>query len=135
MTDTQLTGQGWAFPVRFIGPGLAPEMVNGEEEIRQALNILIGTGLGERVMRPDWGSPVSDFLFAEPNTDNLAMLSEKIADTVVRNEPRVLVDRINVDDSEAPNGIVLIELSYTIRDTNTRSNLVYPFYLQENSTG
>lgn len=133
MSDSQLIGQGWAFPVQFYGPGQGPVMVTGNEEIQQALRILMGTALGERAMRPDWGSPLPDFLFGELDTDTVSLLSEKIANTVLNNERRIDLHSVDVDDSQGPEGLLNIQLSYTIRETNTRENMVYPFYVRENS--
>jgi len=131
MSDTQLAGRGWAFPIQFHPPGLGPKMVDGPTEIQQALEILITTTLGERAMRPDWGSPLPDFLFTELEHDSIALLSEKLANAIINHEPRINLDSVDIDDSAAGDGLLLINISYVIRDTNARDNLVYPFYLLE----
>jgi len=135
MSDSQLTGRGWSFPPVFSNPALGPAMVEGDEDIRQALRILIDTRLGERAMRPEFGSPLADFMFSELDADSVSLLSERLADVIVRYEPRIDLESVDVDDSEGPDGILNVQIHYTIRETNTRDNLVYPFYLLENTTG
>ncbi|WP_461535201.1 GPW/gp25 family protein [Spongorhabdus nitratireducens] len=132
MSDTQLIGRGWGFPVQFHAPGQSPVMVSGEDDVRQALYILLGTALGERAMRPDWGSPLADFMFAEMDAATLARLREQLASIIVSEEARIELHQITVDDSSAADGVLLIMLDYSHRITNTRDNMVYPFYLQEN---
>ncbi len=131
MSDKQLAGRGWAFPVQFHPPGQGPMMVEGDEEIRQALEILITTALGERAMRPGWGSPLPDFLFTELEHNSLALLSEKLSNTLINHEPRINLEAVEIDDSGAGDGLLLLNIRYVLRETNARDNLVYPFYLLE----
>jgi len=133
MSEQLLAGRGWNFPVHFHPPGKGPVMVSGNDDIRQALEILISTTLGERAMRPDWGSPLPEFMFSLLDTDAVALLSEKLAETIQSQERRIELHSVDVDDSSGPDGLLLINISYSVRETNTRDNLVYPFYLLENS--
>lgn len=134
MSESQLIGRGWHYPPRFNKPGLGPEMVDGVEEIRQSLHILIGTSLGERTMRPEFGTPLAEYQFASLDYDSLSMLSERMTDAIDRLEPRINLERVDVDASEGASGLLKINVVYVIRSTNTRDNLVYPFYLQEQTT-
>ena len=134
MSDSQLTGRGWHFPPRFITPGSGPEMVDGEEDIRQSLRILMGTALGERIMRPGFGTPIAEYQFTSLDYDSLSMLSERMTDAIDRLEPRINLERVDVDASEGAEGMLKINVVYVIRSTNARDNYVYPFYLQEQRT-
>ena len=131
MSDSQLVGRGWHFPPRFAAPGTGPLMVEGAEDIRQSLNILIGTALGERTMRPGFGTPIADFQFTSLDYDSLSMLSERMTDAIDRLEPRINLERVDIDATDGSDGIIRISVAYVIRDTNARDNYVYPFYLQE----
>lgn len=132
MSTNPIIGQGWGFPVLFQSPDLGVNLVSGHEDIRQSLHILLGTALGERAMRPEWGSVLASYLFMEMTTDNLSYLSEQVADAINRNERRIELHGVDVDTSMATAGMLLIQINYTVRATNTRDNMVYPFYLQEN---
>ena len=134
MSDSQLVGRGWHFPPRFASPGNGPVMVEGDEDIRQSLSILIGTSLGERVMRSGFGTPIADFQFTSLDYDSLSMLSERMTDAIDRLEPRINLERVDVDATDGAEGLLKISVVYIIRSTNARDNFVYPFYLQEQST-
>ncbi|MET4696913.1 GPW/gp25 family protein [Endozoicomonas lisbonensis] len=134
MSESQLTGRGWHFPPYFSSPANGPMMVEAEEEIRQSLRILIGTALGERIMRPGFGTPLAEFQFTSLDYDSLSMLSERMSDAIDRLEPRINLKRVDVDASNGADGLLTINVVYMIRDTNARDNLVYPFYLQEQRT-
>jgi len=125
-------GKGWAFP---IGVNAADEIATAiyEEDVRQAVRIILGTEPGERVMRPDFGAGLRGLMFEPINRTTIALAQHRVQQALVLWEPRI--DSINVKvDADPPNGRLLIEVSYRIRTTNTFYNLVYPFYLQEQGT-
>lgn len=134
MSDSQLIGRGWSFPPDFFNPMQGPEMVTDEDEIRQALRVIIDTHFGERAMRPDFGSPVADFMFGSLDAGAIAILAEKLSDVLLRFEPRIELESVEVDDSKGMDGLLTIQVDYRVRQTNVRDNLVYPFYLQEASS-
>ena len=134
MSDSQLIGRGWHFPPRFITPGAGPVMVDGIEDIRQSLHILMGTALGERIMQPGFGTPIAEYQFTSLDYDSLSMLSERMTDAIDRLEPRINLEKVDVDASEGAEGVLKINVVYVIRSTNARDNDVYPFYLQEQRT-
>ncbi len=116
-----------AFP-----PGLNPNgtlrVSKNEESIRQAIRIILSTPLGQRPMRPEFGCGVHKYVFEELNAANLARIREEVREALVRWEPRIVLEKIDVRPED---GQALVEITYRIRATNHRQNLVWPFYLKE----
>lgn len=121
-------GKGWSFPPEFSEKGKI-NMVTDDEDIRQSLSVLLDTSPGERVHRPQFGCNLRAFLYEPMSTSTQARMKDEIEKAVLLFEPRIMVDHISFS-SESDN-ILLITLDYTIRQTNRRSNMVYPFYLGE----
>lgn len=124
-------GSGWAFPVAPASGRTA--MVAYEEDVRQAILIILGTDPGERVMRPDFGAGLSAFVFEPMNQATLESLRRRVTESLIDWEPRIDVERVNVEARPA-DGQVLIDVTYRVRATNSRTNLVYPFYLNEGAS-
>lgn len=131
--DASFWGTGWAFPPSFNQQTGEVEMVSAEADILQSLHIILSTQPGERLMQPTFGCELSQFLFEDIRQGLITSLRSVVADALLYHETRIKVDRIDVDASPSEVGLLLISIDYTIRQTNTRSNLVYPFYLQEAS--
>ncbi len=123
-------GVGWAFPPQVAADGKIAEAFY-DEDIRQAIRIILGTNPGERVMRPDFGAGLSTFVFEPVNTTTIARIKTRVQEALVDWEPRIDVLEVKVTPKGAQANILLIELTYRVRATNTLQNLVYPFYLQE----
>lgn len=126
-------GKGWSFPPEFFSNGAEVEMVSGEEDIRQSLHILLSTSWGERTMFSAYGCELSRYLFEEIDQGLVNGLKSVVGNSILNNEPRIDVDRIEVDQSNENLGLILISIDYTVRTTNNRYNLVYPFYINEAS--
>jgi len=124
-------GRGWGFPPNFTRSGKRALMVSGEEEIRQALRILFGTAPGERVMHPTYGCGLKRLVFEGMSAATLAEVKAVVERAVLFHEPRVILHEVSVAVADPTGGRLAITLDYTIRSTNTRSNMVYPFYLLE----
>ena len=132
MADTSpkaFLGRGWAFPA-------APDASGGigmsvyEEDVRQAVRIILGTAQGERVMRPDFGAGLRELVFSPINTTTMALVRHRVEQALVDWEPRI--DNVTVlVSAEPPLGKLRIDINYRLRATNTFYNLVYPFYLYE----
>jgi len=125
-------GQGWAFPPCLEHDGEI-EIVAYEEDIRQAIIIILRTSRRERVMRPDFGAGLDDFLFEPLNETTMQLVKTRVEESLIDWEPRIIVQDVTVTGEQEPQGKLIIEISYLIRATNTLHNLVYPFYLQEGS--
>ncbi len=127
-------GSGWSFPPLFNRHSGSVEMVADEENIQQSLLILLSTDPGERLMRPDFGCDLKHFQFAEIDTGLLTRLKTMITKAVLLYEPRVLLENVVADEKEDEPGVLTVEIQYIVRATNSRFNLVFPFYLNENTT-
>ncbi len=125
-------GIGWNFQPRFRGDGKGTptEMVANEDNIRQSLITLLGTSPGERVHRYDYGCPLREYAFETMNTSTKTVLRNRIEEAIMQFEPRVIVNSVELEE-DADDGVLNIMIDYTIRQTNRRTNMVYPFYFVE----
>ncbi len=122
-------GRGWAFPVQPDERGDVALAVY-EEDIHQAIHIILGTVPGERVMRPDFGAGLQALVFEPLNPTTMALARHRVEEALITWEPRI--DNITVQvTADPPRGCLMIDIRYRVRLTNTFYNLVYPFYLQE----
>ena len=121
-------GQGWRFPILPDENGRLG-FTAGEDNVEQSLRILLQTTLGERVMRFDFGCQVSELLFAPGGELYLRLLETAIEDAVRDWEPRVELLEVRTETDVRSSEVVDVFVDYRVRATNTRSNLVFPFYL------
>lgn len=127
--DNSFLGRGWAFPVSFTKGG-SVEMVEDELDIKQSLRILLSTMRRERVLLPDYGVDLKDMVFEPLSTTAATALTGRIENAILFYEPRIVLEGITYDqDTKA--GLIRLNIEYTIVATNTRTNLVYPFYFNE----
>ena len=129
--NASFLGKGWAFPPRFDDGGGALATVEGAEDISQSLEILLSTRIGERVMRHDFGCDLSEYQFGEINQSLVNNLTALVSGAIIAHEPRIKLEAVDVSDSQVEYGLLSIRIDYTIRATNSRYNMVYPFYLYE----
>jgi phage baseplate assembly protein W len=133
MTDQSFLGTGWSFPPKFTKGGTNVEMVSGPADIHQSLQILLSTQLGERVMQDEFGCDLNYLLFSEIDQSMVNTLTSMITDAILYHEPRITMDNLDVSESQSRQGLLLISIEYTVRSTNSRFNMVYPFYINEAS--
>ena len=129
--DSSFLGTGWGFPPSFSPSSNAITMVSGKEDIDQSLTILLSTKPNERLMHPDYGCSIHAIVFETLEEVTLTRIRDAVSQAVLLFEPRIDLEKIEFDRSEAERGLLRILLSYRIRETNSRSNLVFPFYLNE----
>ena len=130
--NAHFLGRGWGFPPSFDPDAGDVELVSQDDDIRQSLLILFTTIPGERVMRPRYGCDLHSQVFQRINTTTRTIIKGLISDAILYFEPRITLERIWFDDDADPReGILPIHIEYTIRKTNTRANMVYPFYFAE----
>ena len=130
MAKSKIIGSGFSFPMQVDALG-SVEMSSDDENIRQSMMLILGTAPGERMKRPTFGCAIHDILF-EPNTSvTAAKIEYEVKRALLEFEPRV--DDIEVDAMPDPmeESRMNVTISYTIRKTNTKSNMVYPFYLRK----
>jgi phage baseplate assembly protein W len=130
-TVKDFLGTGWSFPPTFSNISYSVEMVSDDQDIRESLWVLFSTQLGERIMVPAYGSDIWQMVFRTITTTLMSQLKTMVKQAILNWEPRIDVDDVKVQRAADVDGMVLIAVNYTIRTTNTRSNLVYPFYLTE----
>jgi Bacteriophage baseplate protein W len=129
--DSSFLGTGWSFPPTFASNGADVETVSAAEDVRQSLEILLGTQPGERILLEQFGCDLHRFLFEEVDQGLVNSLTGLISDAILFYEPRITLNDLDVSQSDAEAGLLLISIDYTIRTTNSRYNMVYPFYLNE----
>ena len=124
-------GTGWAFPPQFDRQAALVSMISDEEDIRSSLEILLSTRPGERVMQPRYGCNLDELLFEPLTTTFKTYMKDLIATAILYFEPRIEVNKIDMDESNELDGKVIISIEYTIRSTNSRFNFVFPYYKTE----
>ncbi len=130
--NAQFLGTGWSFPPEFKKNGLnETSMSSGEKDIKESLEILLSTQLGERIMLPEYGCDLTDLLFAPLDLTLKTFVVDLIRTAILYHEPRINVNKIEIDPNNELEGELLIEIDFTIRSTNSRRNIVYPFYRNE----
>lgn len=129
--DQAFLGRGWSFPPTFSVGGGDVEMVSNAEDIQQSLRILLGTTQGERVMQESFGCDLRGLLFEEGDQWLIARIERMIRDAISSHEPRVALDDVKVNGQDVRGGALRVSIRYTIRGTNSRFNMVFPFYLTE----
>ncbi len=120
-------GRGIAFPMRVDHTG-SIAMVSGPEDIDRSIVMVLSTAKGERLMRPQFGCAIWEQLFEPINANTLGLMAQGVRDAVNQWEPRVELEDVVTRADDADHGRVLIDITYRIRATNDRRNLVYPFY-------
>jgi len=129
-TESDFIGSGWSFPVRVSARG-GIALSNREQDLKEAIRVILSTPIGERRMRPRFGCGVHDLTFATNDPATHGLIRYHVIQALTLWEPRIaLVDdgvRVRTDDSEPSR--VLVDITYVVRGTNDRRNLVYPFYL------
>lgn len=129
--DTAFLGRGWSFPVRRASDSRDVELVAYDEDVRQAVLIILETARGERVMRPDFGSGLHELAFEPLNTTTTALAKHRVEEALITWEPRIALREVTVRADHAAGNRLDIEIVYQVRATNTFYNLVFPFYLLE----
>lgn len=124
----------------FLGAGLMAPMslsegrgialTRAEQDVEQCIRLILSTRPGERVMRPDFGCSVHNYVFSPNNSSTRQRIREAVFDALNIQEPRIT--DLNVDVTEDPKNVdrLNVKIRYKIRTVNTVFNMVYPFYLQ-----
>ncbi|WP_406631332.1 GPW/gp25 family protein [Amycolatopsis sp. WGS_07] len=128
MTSPEFLGTGWRFPILPDEAGRLGYAV-GEQSVEHCLRALLLTATGERVMRPDFGTRAQESVFAPGSVQSLRDLEHSIAAAVRTYEPRVELDEVRAETDPAEESRVTVSVVYRIRSSNTKANLVFPFYV------
>lgn len=129
--DRPFLGRGWSFPPSFDAGSARVEMLEQESDIASSLEVLLGTRPGERVMLPQYGCNLDELLFENLDTRMKTLMADKIASAILYHEPRIHLEKVQLNDSREREGVVLIDIVYRVKATNSRFNFVYPYYKLE----
>ena len=121
-------GTGVSFPVSVDARG-AIALAHDGQDVEQAIGIILATAPGERPMRPEFGCGVHALVFERMNGATVGRMEREIRLALHRWEPRIEVEDVSFRLDERQTGRLLIEIGYRLRATNSRRNLIYPFYL------
>jgi uncharacterized protein len=124
----EFIGRGWAFPLRTDATG-GIAMVSREREIEEAIRLILGTSPGERPMRPEFGCRIHEFVFASADGATASLVAGEVRRALGRWEPRIDVEDVTVSFDARDAAVLYIDIRYSIRATNDRRNLVFPFYV------
>lgn len=130
-SEESFLGRGWSFPPGFTAGGADVETVAGVADIHESLRILVSTEPGERVMQENFGCGMNSVLFGEMDQRLLSTVQDLISEAILDFEPRIELDGVDISESDLEAGRLLIHIQYTVRATNSRYNMVFPFYLKE----
>ena len=150
MADTDFLGLGWNFPVGLDAGGQIGLTSDGEQSVRQSIWTILATSPGERVMRPDFGCGIHDLVFGVNNATTATAVTRAVREALATWEPRIDVLDVYAAAAGGPGqsntaaggpgqsstvdqtrpSVLVIEINYQVRSTNSRFNLVYPFYLE-----
>ncbi len=129
LTDTvDFVGAGWSFPLGTDATG-GVALVNRDREIEQAIRLILGTAVGERPMRPEFGCRIHDHVFDTATSATAGQIAYDVRDALNRWEPRIDVLDVNVSFDGMEQGVLYVDVNYTIRSLNDPRNLVFPFYV------
>ena len=135
MDGKEFMGKGLKFPLQIDPTTGKIAMVSEEEDIAEAIGIIINTIQGERVMRPDFGSNVLDYTFSAASDSLRQSLAFDLRAQLGYLEPRIDDIDVRCSDADEMEGAIVVEVGYRVRSTNNRYNRVYPFYRTEGSEG
>lgn len=123
---TSFLGTGWSFPPAFAAGCVS--MSQDEADIHESLQILFGTAAGERFLQPKYGLDMHELLFEPVSTTLRTLLTDRVRTAILVYEPRIKVLQLAIDSPDPNAGTLAIRLDYEVRATNSRFNLVFPFY-------
>lgn len=122
-------GTGWGFPVSVDSQGRIVR-VDEVDAINRSIQLILGTAKGERLMRPDFGSDLFNFLFQPLSAINKGRMATTVKSALQKWEPRIRVMDVAVSSNPRNAATALISVEYKVRSNNTKANYVYPFYLR-----
>lgn len=125
---TSFLGTGWSFPPKFSKQKRGVSLVSNELDIKESLQVLLSTELGERVMRPDYGCDLHYLLFEKLDATTRTYVGDLIRRSILLYESRIDIESIDFAPAIGDDNVIDIMIEFTVRTTNSRSNYVYPFY-------
>lgn len=131
-TDTAgFLGCGWKFPPEADPVTGRIKMSRGEEDIREAVKVILFTGIDERMMQPSFGCGIREYAFTSAGRSDISGMEQEIEEALIRFEPRIIRPEVTVSRERLGSGILEISVAYVVRATNNPYNLVFPYYINE----
>lgn len=130
MAEDRFLGTGMKFPPQINPTTGRFTSVSGAESIKESVYLILMTQRSERFMRPEFGSNILGYVFSQADATIMNLMADEIASDLMRNEPRIADVNVIMDEHSKP-GCLFVNVEYTIRDSNTKENMVFPFYLGE----
>jgi len=121
-------GSGWKFPVRLDSRGQI-ELAHQEQDVEEAIKIILMTQKGERPMRPEFGTELHTLVFAPNDASTAGLARRYVMEGLAMWEPRIDVIHVGARPDEIDPARLMIDIRYKIRATNSDRNLVFPFYV------
>lgn len=129
--NKRFMGTGIKFPFSIDPVTNKIAMSHAEDDIREAIRIILRTNLGERVMFPEFGTPAKEFVFSDNRAERLTALESAVAEALEAWEPRIMDVQVEIPSKDGSREMVEVHISYVVRTTNNQFNMVYPFYMME----
>lgn len=129
--DKSFLGEGWAFPPEFSKATKESKLIAEDDDIKESLYILLSTSPGERVMHPSYGCGIKSLVFDNVTESRITILKDMITKSILFFETRISLNSVDINTDQINDGVLLVNIFYTIRTTNNRSNMVYPYYFIE----
>jgi phage baseplate assembly protein W len=134
MENSDFLGQGWKFPPQLDHQGRVATS-EGKESIEESIRIILGTAKGERLMRPEFGCDINRMVFASNTTATASLIDFYVREALREWEPRIEVLNVRAVPDEQDGQLLNISIDYQVRSKNSKYNLVYPFYLEQQGEG
>lgn len=131
MDTKAFLGRGMKFPPTIDTATGKFKMAYYEEDIKESIYIILMTQKGERVMLPEFGCNIQDYIYQLPNTTYLNLLKVEVLNALTKWEPRITQITIDIDISQLLDAKVIVSVSYVVKSTNSEDNLVFPYYLNK----
>jgi len=133
MDSKDFLGCGLKFPLQIDKKTGHIALVNYETDISESIGIILNTYLGERIMRPDFGSSIQDYVFQPRTVIQDGVINKILEKTLTIFEPRIkdVECKLDTDNADPDSGNIVFNITYVVRTTNNRYNKVYPFYMTE----
>ncbi len=131
MKESSFLGTGWSFPPTFEQGNYQLTMTKTEDNINQSIDIILKTPRGSRPLQPEFGSNLNRFLFRKLNATCQEEIEQSVKMSLLNDEPRIVVDKVETRLQQDFGSTVAVFIYYTVKQTNSRHNYVYPFSLQE----
>jgi uncharacterized protein len=126
----EFLGVGWKYPIQYNQKESAVGLSRYEEDVQEAIWIILSTAPGERIMLPEFGCGIHDYVFAPNNAHTAGQVQFHVEQALTRWEPRIELQEVLVQPDPTLPEVLLISIEYRVRATDSRYNAVYPFYLQ-----